>query len=170
MGLMDRVKAQATVLAQKTQETAKDSKAKLDQAQARRRADAMLRDLGTAVYAERTGRSTTDTDSKIDKLVAGLAAYETEHGVNLTAGPSAQAPAGGTGESADGSADSAEGAASAEGSGTSADGSAGSAEGSAGSAEGSGGSAEGSAGSAEGSASSAEGSGAASEDTGTTQV
>jgi hypothetical protein len=164
MGLMDRVKAQATVLAQKTQETAKDSKAKLDQAQARRRADAMLRDLGTAVYAERTGRSTTDTDSKIDKLVAGLAAYETEHGVNLAAGPSAQAAAGGTGDSADGSADSAEGAAaSAEGAGSSAEGSGASAEGSPASAEGSGSSAEGSAGSAEGS-------GAASQDTGTTQV
>lgn len=101
MGLMDRVKTQATGLA-------KDSKAKLDEVQARRRADAMLRDLGTAVYAERTGRSTAETDSKIDKLVADLAAYETEHGVNLTGGPSAQ-------EAADGSSgpasDSAEGSA-----------------------------------------------------------
>lgn len=100
MGLMDRVKAQATVLAQKTQETAKESKAKLDEAQARRRADAMLRSLGTAVYAERTGRSTPDTDSKIDKLVADLAAYETEHGVNLTDGTSGAAPASSNGESA----------------------------------------------------------------------
>ena len=53
MGLMDRVKAQATELAQKTQGTAK---AKLDEAQAKRRADALLRSLGAAVYAERTGR------------------------------------------------------------------------------------------------------------------
>lgn len=97
MGLMDKVKAQATVIAQRTQDTARDSKAKLDQAQARRRADAMLRDLGVAVYAERTGRSTEDTDSKIDKLVGDLAAFETEHGVNLITG----APAGGTGDSAD---------------------------------------------------------------------
>jgi hypothetical protein len=107
MGLMDRVKTQATVLAQRTQETARDSKAKLDEVQARRRAEAMLRDLGTAVYAERTGRSTADTDSKIDKLVADLAAYETEHGVNLTGGPSAKAPADGAGESADATAESA---------------------------------------------------------------
>lgn len=102
MGLMDRVKTQATVLA-------KDSKAKLDEVQARRRADAMLRDLGTAVYAERTGRSTAETDSKIDKLVADLAAYETEHGVNLTGGPSAQAAADGASEPADQTSDSAEG-------------------------------------------------------------
>jgi hypothetical protein len=83
MGLMDKVKEQATVLAQKTQETARDSRAKLDQVQARRRADAMLRDLGIAVYAERTGRSTADTDSKIDKLVADLTAFETEHGASF---------------------------------------------------------------------------------------
>jgi hypothetical protein len=107
MGLMDKVRAQATVLAQKTQETARDSKAKLDQVQARRRADAMLRDLGTAVYAERTGRSTTDTDAKIEKLVADLAAYETEQGVNLTDGSHAEAPASEDGDSAGAAGDSA---------------------------------------------------------------
>jgi hypothetical protein len=89
MGLMDKVKTQATVLAQKTQDTARE-------VQARRRADAMLRELGTAVYAERTGRSTAGTDSKIDKLVADLAAYETEHGVNLTAAPSGATQADGS--------------------------------------------------------------------------
>ena len=103
MGLMDKVKAQATVIAQRTQDTARDSKAKLDQAQARRRADAMLRDLGVAVYAERTGRSTEDTDAKIDKLVGDLAAFETENGVNLITG----APADGTSESAGGASGSA---------------------------------------------------------------
>jgi hypothetical protein len=80
MGLMDKVKEQATVLAQKTQDTARDSRAKLDQVQVKRRADAMLRDLGAAVYAERTGRSTAETDAKIDKLVSDLTAFETEHG------------------------------------------------------------------------------------------
>jgi hypothetical protein len=84
MGLMDRVKAQGTVLAQKAQETARESKAKYDQVQAKRRADAMLRNLGAAVYAERTGRSTPETEAQIDKLVGDLSAHETEHGVNLT--------------------------------------------------------------------------------------
>ncbi len=55
MGLMDKVKARATVLAEKTQETVRDSKAKFDQAQAKRHGDVLLRNLGAAVYAERTG-------------------------------------------------------------------------------------------------------------------
>lgn len=84
MGLMDRVKAQATELAQKTQDTAK---AKLDEAQAKRRADALLRSLGTAVYAERTGRGAPDTKEQIDKLVADISAHESETGMNLAAPP-----------------------------------------------------------------------------------
>lgn len=95
MGLMDRVKAQATVLAQKTQDTARDSKARFDQVQAKRRADAMLRNLGAAVYAQRTGRSTAETDAQVDKLVGDLSAHETEHGVNLTTQePAAEHPDG----------------------------------------------------------------------------
>src|SRR5437899_11030628 len=72
MGLMDRVKVQAAQVAQRatqaTQEAAQQGKAKLDQAQAKRRADAMFRDLGAAVYAERTGRGGTDTADKIEQI------------------------------------------------------------------------------------------------------
>ena len=92
MGLMDKVKAQATVLAQRTQETARDSKAKLDQAQAKRRGDIMLRNLGAAVYAERTGRGTPDTAAEIDKLVADISAHESENGLNLAGEPTDQQP------------------------------------------------------------------------------
>ena len=66
MGLMDKVKAQATQLAQMTQEAALEGKAKLDQAQSGRRGDALLRSLGAAVFAERTGRGTPDSQAKID--------------------------------------------------------------------------------------------------------
>ena len=45
MGLMDKVRAQGTQLAQRAQDTAREGKVKLDQAQAKRRADAMFRDL-----------------------------------------------------------------------------------------------------------------------------
>jgi hypothetical protein len=76
MGLMDKVKAQATVLAQKTQDTARDI-------QAKRRADVMLRNLGAAVYAERTGRAGPNSQADIDKLVADLKAHEAENGINL---------------------------------------------------------------------------------------
>jgi hypothetical protein len=87
MGLMDKVKAQATVLAQKTQETAREGKAKFDQVQATRRADAMLRNLGAIVYAERTGRGTPDTQAQIDRLVADISAHEAANGINLSAEP-----------------------------------------------------------------------------------
>src|SRR5580700_5888568 len=91
MGLMDRVKEQAAQVAQRTaqatQEAAQQGKAKLDQAQAKRRADAMFRDLGAAVYAERTGRGGTDTADKIERLVTALQQQEAEQGLGDTDGP-----------------------------------------------------------------------------------
>jgi hypothetical protein len=83
MGLMDKVKAQATQLAQKTQEAAQEGKAKIDQAQANRRGDALLRQLGAAVFAERTGRGTADSQAKIDQLINDISAHERENGLNL---------------------------------------------------------------------------------------
>ena len=80
MGLMDRVKAQATELAQQ-------GKAKYDQVQATRRADAMLRNLGALVYQERTGRGVPDSQAQIDKLVADLSAHEAANGINLSPEP-----------------------------------------------------------------------------------
>ncbi len=91
MGLMDRVKAQATQLAQQTKDAAEQGKAKLDQAQAGRRADAMLRQLGALVYADRTGRGTSDGQAKIDQLINDISTHERENGLNLTADPAAQA-------------------------------------------------------------------------------
>ena len=83
MSLMDKVKAQANQIAQKTQETARDSKVKYDQVQAKRQADVTLRNLGALVYAERTGRGPGDSQPKIDKLVADLTAHEAENGISL---------------------------------------------------------------------------------------
>ena len=91
MGLMDRMREQAAQVAQRTaqvtQEAAQQGKAKLDQAQAKRRADAMFRDLGAAVYAERTGRGGTDTADKIERLVTALKQQEAEQGLGDTSGP-----------------------------------------------------------------------------------
>jgi hypothetical protein len=84
MGLMDKVKAQATQLAQKTQEAAQEGKARIDQAQANRRGDMLLRQLGAAVFAERTGRGSADTQATIDQLVSAISAHEQENGLNLT--------------------------------------------------------------------------------------
>jgi hypothetical protein len=84
MGLMDRVREQAAQLAQKTQEAAQEGWVMLDQAQARRRADAMFRDLGAAVYAERTGRGGPEGAAKIDRLVKALSRQEAEQGLGDT--------------------------------------------------------------------------------------
>lgn len=91
MGLMDRVKEQASVASAKAKEQAatasaraKDAaqkgQAKYDAFQAKRTADAMLRDLGVAVYAQRVGRSTPDTPADIDRLVAALGEHEKANG------------------------------------------------------------------------------------------
>ncbi len=53
MGFMDKVKVQADALAQKTQQGIAQGQAKLDEMQAKRQADALLRDVGAAYYAER---------------------------------------------------------------------------------------------------------------------
>jgi hypothetical protein len=93
MGLMDRVKAQATVLAQKTQETAREGMARLDQATAGRHADTMLRNLGALVYAEQTGRAAPDSAEQVARLVSQLSAHEAENGINLAAQPAGWNPA-----------------------------------------------------------------------------
>ena len=87
MPLMDRFREQAAQLAQKTQEAAIEGRAMLDQAQARRRADAMFRDLGAAVYAERTGRGGPDGAKKIERLIKALSRQEAEQGLGDSSGP-----------------------------------------------------------------------------------
>jgi hypothetical protein len=89
MPLMDRFREQAAQLAQKTQEAALEGRAKLDQAQARRRADAMFRDLGAAVYAERTGRAGPDGAKKIERLIKALSRQEAEQGLGENPPPAA---------------------------------------------------------------------------------
>jgi hypothetical protein len=90
MPLIDRVREQAAQLAQKTQEAAQEGRARLDQAQARRRADAMFRDLGAAVYAERTGRGGPDSADKIERLVKALSRQEAEQGLGDNPAPPAE--------------------------------------------------------------------------------
>jgi hypothetical protein len=84
MRITDKAKAQASQVAQKTQETARSGKAKLDRAHANQRANAMLQQLGASVYTERTGHGTADSQAKIDKQISDISAYEQENGLNLT--------------------------------------------------------------------------------------
>ncbi len=76
MPFMDKVKAGAAQAAHKAQEAAKAGQAKIDQVQAKREQDAMFRDLGAAVYAQRSGTGNADTSAEIDRLVATLHDHE----------------------------------------------------------------------------------------------
>jgi hypothetical protein len=87
MGLMDKVKAQATQLAQQAQETAREGRARLDQAQANKRADVLLRNLGVLVYAEQTDRGTPQSQEQITALIAEISAHEAENGISLALQP-----------------------------------------------------------------------------------
>jgi hypothetical protein len=99
MGLLDKVKAQATAATEMAKDAAAKGQAKLDEAQAKKVAEGMLRDLGAAFYATKTGRATPTTDGDIERLVTALQQHEADHGpVTLApetaaAGPTA-APAG----------------------------------------------------------------------------
>jgi hypothetical protein len=91
---MDKVKAQATQIAQKSQEAAREGKARIDQAQANRHADTLLRNLGALVYAEHTGRAAADSQDQIARLIAEISAHEAENGINLSAQSQAGYPGG----------------------------------------------------------------------------
>ena len=97
MGLMDKVKAQATQVAQKAQEGVKAGQAKLEQSQSGKRSNALLRDLGAAVYAEKTGKGTPETAAEIERIVAELRSHEEEHGaIDTSATADTEAPSGET--------------------------------------------------------------------------
>jgi hypothetical protein len=92
MGLLDKVKAQATAATEMAKDAAAKGQAKMNEVQAKKAADGMLRDLGAAFYATKTGRSTPSTDAEIEQLVAALQAHESEHG-QITLAPESAAAA-----------------------------------------------------------------------------
>jgi len=95
MALFDKVKAQAEQVAQRAQEVGKAGQAKLDQAQAKRQEDSLLRDLGAAVYAERTRQAGADSASEIDRLIAEITSLRTEQApLAETGNPTEAAPTG----------------------------------------------------------------------------
>ena len=85
MGFMDKVKQQASVLADKAQETAKVGQDRLSQLQAKREADAMLVELGRIVYLSRTGRTPDGAEEKKAELVSRLEAHEADNGPSSVA-------------------------------------------------------------------------------------
>ncbi len=80
MGLMDKVKATAEVGLAKASEAGKAGQAKLDAAQAKHKADGLLRDLGAAVYADHLGKGNDENTKQAERIVEELKAYEAEYG------------------------------------------------------------------------------------------
>ncbi|HUI03316.1 MAG TPA: hypothetical protein VLZ77_07225 [Acidimicrobiales bacterium] len=94
MGLMDKVKSQATQLAEKAQQAGQAGQAKLAEVQAKRKADALLLELGGVAYTQRVGRADAAAEKRATELVGLLQAHEAEHGpvaVTSANGPLAEA-------------------------------------------------------------------------------
>ena len=89
MGILDRVKQQAAKGTAVAKEAAQKGQAKLDEIQAKRAADALLRDLGAVTYAQKSGRASPSAEADIERLVGALHSHEETHGpVDLTLTPS----------------------------------------------------------------------------------
>jgi len=89
MGLLDKVKESAATASAVAKDAAQKGQAKLDAIQAKRAADALLRDLGAAAYAEKVGRAGPNNSADIDRILAALEAHEQANGpidLSLTAG------------------------------------------------------------------------------------
>lgn len=80
MGFMDKVKSQATQLADKAQQAGQAGQAKLADMQAKKKADAMLLELGGISFRERTGNSDPAAAARAQELVGLLQKHEVEHG------------------------------------------------------------------------------------------
>jgi hypothetical protein len=92
MGLMDKVKSQATQLAEKAQQAGQAGQAKLAEVQGKRKADALLLELGGITYTQRVGRADAGAEARATELVGLVQAYEAEHGaVSVTSANAAVA-------------------------------------------------------------------------------
>jgi hypothetical protein len=90
MGFLDKVKAQAEQVATKAQQGMAQGQAKLDVMQAKKQADAILRDLGAAYYAEQRSGG---PHSAVEALLAKLDEHTATQGAIDTAPTAPAAPA-----------------------------------------------------------------------------
>jgi hypothetical protein len=92
VGLMDKVKSQATQLAEKAQQAGQAGQAKLAEVQGKRKADALLLELGGITYTQRVGRADAGAETRATELIGLVQAYEAEHGaVSVTSANAAVA-------------------------------------------------------------------------------
>jgi hypothetical protein len=90
MGIMDKVKSQAGQLADKAQQVGQTGQAKIAELQGKRKADALLLELGGLIYSEQVGRAVPNGEARAEQIMADLKTYEAEHGpVKVTGADSA---------------------------------------------------------------------------------
>ena len=90
MGFLDKVKATAQTVADKAQEGVKTGQEKLQDAREKKNLDGNLRDLGAALFLERTGRGTPQLTAEIERLMSEI--REQEAGGGVIQPPTAPAP------------------------------------------------------------------------------
>jgi 4-aminobutyrate aminotransferase-like enzyme len=98
MTLLDKLKTQEGNLAQRAQEAGDAGRAMLDQAEAKLKSHGLLRDLGAAVYAERSGDGSPENSREIDRLVGEIANHKAKNSSATEADDATASP----GTSADG--------------------------------------------------------------------
>ncbi len=76
MGLLDKVKAQATVLADKAQTGMQQGQTKIQEMQAGKQADHLLRELGAYVFLSERGRGQADAEAKVAGIMGQLDSLE----------------------------------------------------------------------------------------------
>ena len=93
MGFMDKVKAQATVLADKAQTGVQQGQVKLQEMQSGKQVDHVLRELGALVFLQERGRAQPDSAAQVAGLMGQLDAFEAA-GTPVTATPEPHAAVG----------------------------------------------------------------------------
>jgi hypothetical protein len=96
MGLMDKGKAQATVLADKAQTGLQQGQTKIQEMQSGKQVDHLLRELGAYVFLSERGRTQPDSETKVAEIMGQLDGLEAAgNPVAVTPEPVAAPPGGG---------------------------------------------------------------------------
>ena len=90
---MDKVKAGAQQVAAEAEKAVKQGQDKLDEVQAKKKADGLLRDLGAWRYAVDHGRDDGRAEAELARLAAELEAFEAENGAIALPAPPPPPPA-----------------------------------------------------------------------------
>jgi hypothetical protein len=98
MGLMDKVKKASEQAVAKAQVGVKEGRAKLDEVQAKRQWDALLRNLGAAVYAEQRQGGTSGA---VAAAFQSLDEHAAAHGAGATHAEPTEGPGQSPGQGAD---------------------------------------------------------------------